>query len=818
MEHIERYIIKNFIRTNNPTTNWASFEIGLIPRIISSAKIEKAKGKGYYPVPLNDYVAFPLIYDLFMYIRDKKDTTGNFIFEQIQYHSQGKLDVSDNFIGSIFEIFSPELQRVSSNQMLYLIVQKFIASNAVNLGILNGYDRITTKSKNQITNELITKLLKNPKAGFALLIRYIETYLRSHDVYVSEDDLINPLQYKEKLKEQKNLFQNGMAASATIIPFDQTKKPFSIGIDIGGTSIKFKLYDSNNQPNTIEHRINTGARKPYNQFKDFIILLIDGISELLRKTGFSKLDIDTVGICWPGAIREQKIAGASGIFNNFAEIVASGKIRENTVEMFRVLDFIKEFRIYYSTRISYGICNDGNAEAIGKLLNIPELSYFKWAIIKLGTGTGSAILYNGEISEGINEFGKLILNLYFPPVEYVDDSKKQPTHILEPAKDAQGNIIIDPATGNPKFPAEDRTPVTVNDVCSQKLYPKVFNELTYLNFNITSFEIGKIGEYYLEKTNPISEDDIIFDIGLEILYISVQDKISKSDLKNSLKTEPFALDEREKKNKKDEGVKEKLGIKTKADLIKKIEDTGNNRIKEILVQLLPTPELSITSITGLDGKSMLLSIKSGGHSGSVSAFFQKLFDVSGSILSDVIMLVYKYYKMNGVVLCGGVIAPTITTEALLKSIQLHLDKKYGFDFRGLDVFNENLNNGLIGKEKRNTIYHHFKDNFSDLNAMCKDHGEIGALYHAKIVKEMNPIEEDTALETLSFLDELEVHKKFEERELESLSSFREGFLFEDPDTFNASERVEWKSIQRKLDQKIEEINQSAKGGNHGANN
>ena len=163
MEHIERYIIKNFIRTNNPTTNWASFEIGLIPRIISSAKIEKAKGKGYYPVPLNDYVAFPLIYDLFMYIRDKKDTTGNFIFEQIQYHSQGKLDVSDNFIGSIFEIFSPELQRVSSNQMLYLIVKKFIASNAVNLGILNGYDRITTKSKNQITNELITKLLKNHK-------------------------------------------------------------------------------------------------------------------------------------------------------------------------------------------------------------------------------------------------------------------------------------------------------------------------------------------------------------------------------------------------------------------------------------------------------------------------------------------------------------------------------------------------------------------------------------------------------------------------------------------------------------------------------
>ena len=187
-----------------------------------------------------------------------------------------------------------------------------------------------------------------------------------------------------------------------------------------------------------------------------------------------------IGVCWPGVIREDKIAGASGILKYFdPESVASKWIRENTVDGIRQLDLESDLSAALKRKYpqgaslpTLGICNDGYAEALGRLVEESHLRKRRWGILKLGTGTAGAVLDRGSIRDGVQEFGKLVLNVY---------QSSSTAFTVDPNHLPQGDL---------------------NSYVSQNLFPAVLREMCSVpsECDISSHDIGRTGELVLQET------------------------------------------------------------------------------------------------------------------------------------------------------------------------------------------------------------------------------------------------------------------------------------------------------------------------------
>ncbi|MHA2053124.1 MAG: hypothetical protein ACW99F_05930 [Candidatus Hodarchaeales archaeon] len=151
----------------------------------------------------------------------------------------------------------------------------------------------------------------------------------------------------------------------------------------------------------------------------------------------------SLGFCWPGPIKQNKIASTSGILNYFKDFKRS--ILDNEYHKIVNLDIANAVRDTFQKKraaifqdskkdkepLTVALENDGDVEAAGLafgLLNSIDTSSknsmdieikkqyrklfesYSVGIIKAGTGTAGSVLVQGEI-KGLNEFGKLTVDL-----------------------------------------------------------------------------------------------------------------------------------------------------------------------------------------------------------------------------------------------------------------------------------------------------------------------------------------------------------------------------------------------------------------------
>jgi len=694
----------------------SNFDLQFIKTIVTNKYSYKDKDSGifYYPIPLSNYLPLPLLVKYFKLLHEYSEKVIvkgiPITMQEITYKFWGQLD--DKIPGH-FEIYVPDYEE-SKKSSIEPIVKRLLAAYATNIGICVGYDRIQLEGDNTSWVKQASELLKHEECGFELLIRYIECFMRSHDVNVSDENLVETKSYHNELKA---LLKNNYS----------DKK--SIGIDIGGTSIKYRLCDSNGQPlesyKTSTRKNPTNKDEKYETIKKFAERLKKGLEALLKR--YNKANninpitlkhVDVIGISWPGAIREQKIAGASGILGYFEEEIASNYIRKNAVEKIRKIDLISDLKGVLGKdgkNITIGICNDGYAEALGRIfLKDSPYRNNKWAILKFGTGTAGSIITDGKINDGITEFGKLVINMY-----------------LKKHDEEQYQINISHKLLTEKEPKQSTPKGLINNYSSQNLLPTIFGDILKSSFKISSFEVGTLANYFLGEN--INIDNVIKELGIESLYLEklehITDKKKLSDVYHNTTIDYEEINP----------ILEATGLKSIEAIKDECDDRGANRILEILLEITNSGKydkintVKFQMVATINRKSFaegILKKLTNSQKGAFTVIFKEIYDKAGSIFADVIMLIREYYKFNGVIICGGVIQDNIPTKHMLRSTKLHLKKKYWIDFKGIDKYENEK--AFVRKQSHRTIYHNFLDNFSDTTP--NDQGEVGALYHAKIIK------------------------------------------------------------------------------------
>lgn len=678
----------------------------------------------YYPVPLNRYVPLPLIHNLLSY----KYQFHRVYFEKLVYRYDGQLD----------QTFPPDYEAFAPNNEAHrAIIEKYLAAVATNIGVCVGFDRVEVRSlsrKDSHWPERVHNLLTDKMCGYELLLRYVEMFMRSHDVSVAPGQRLDRADYYRIL----NLILNNDL---------QLQKPdvdvYSVGVDIGAGSIKFTLYNSNLE-RVGSYRCGTCGQENYGSLRDFARVLIKGIDKLLRDHLVEWQKLDVVGITWPGVIRDQKIAGASGILKYFVRhlkngevdrenSIASNWIRHNNVEKIRNLDLISDLKAVLRENginpVVFALSNDGYADALGQLYR-GGFRENTWAVLKFGTGTAGAVIREGRILEGLTEFGKLVLNVFRERTHEDKDVDQTPVG-------AQAEANRDPMRAH-KVEDENHTPDgDMNKYASGKLLPGVFRDVVNATEEeekgFDSFEIGHLGSYYLDNASRPDLDELNYELGLNWYYRNhLQTEMSLDNFRAlcRLSTEDpakLSTEERAELSK----VRRKLNLRDNQDLRQECIAKGTDRGREYLqyVQII-VPDVRSGGKPFPDGARDL---------------FAEVFDRAGSVLADGIMLLRDLYRIDGVILCGGVFARTLSTERILRSIRLHLGRKYHVRFAGIDEYKLDCERYLVRKRANiSTIYHNFPDSMDIRGGQPGDdnYGGIGALYHAKIMRHIGNITPD----------------------------------------------------------------------------
>ena len=202
---------------------------------------------------------------------------------------------------------------------------------------------------------------------------------------------------------------------------EQIKDGNYLGVDIGGTSIKFELFEKGERfSGSGQQSLDTPANMEVSEFCQKILLTC---SDWLSNNGIQQWsELDGIGISWPGAVRKNRLAGASGVLRGLKE--QGIEFRDNDpINRLPTLQLVSYFRNELQRiagnnldqDLTIAIQNDGDAEALGnhalRLLR-GEVRKGGKIFIKLGTSVaGGRITDDGVVAEEVAEYAKVILNL-----------------------------------------------------------------------------------------------------------------------------------------------------------------------------------------------------------------------------------------------------------------------------------------------------------------------------------------------------------------------------------------------------------------------
>jgi hypothetical protein len=214
-------------------------------------------------------------------------------------------------------------------------------------------------------------------------------------------------------------------------PFDQAdmKSGAFLGIDIGGTDVKFALF-VNGKVQALKRgtlgKIKTFSNKPVDAYA-FCARLISKISEWFDNARGIWAGISAVGISWAGAVRDNRIVCFSKTLQGLT-YQGRGFDRDSpptVIHSFPFLDIFekalrkiaKERKFQLNSTLTFTLENDGNAEAFGNYSMRVMTSDSKKTpggtlVIKLGTSlAGARVLPQSSIAGDVGEFSKIVLNL-----------------------------------------------------------------------------------------------------------------------------------------------------------------------------------------------------------------------------------------------------------------------------------------------------------------------------------------------------------------------------------------------------------------------
>ncbi|MFP4354930.1 MAG: ROK family protein [Phycisphaerae bacterium] len=168
---------------------------------------------------------------------------------------------------------------------------------------------------------------------------------------------------------------------------------FCIGIDLGGTFIKFGLLDDSNQRRGIFQLPTPAADGAHAVVEQMVV----GVKKLLANEKIASREVTGIGIGAPGPL-----SISQGVIHAMPNIPGMDgcPIRD---------------RVAAGTSLPAVLENDANAAALGEALCGAGRDVESMILLTLGTGLGSGIILNGRILHGDNEIGGEMGHLIVEP-------------------------------------------------------------------------------------------------------------------------------------------------------------------------------------------------------------------------------------------------------------------------------------------------------------------------------------------------------------------------------------------------------------------
>lgn len=174
-----------------------------------------------------------------------------------------------------------------------------------------------------------------------------------------------------------------MPTSRRFITVSEAKRPLFVGIDLGGTSIKFGVIDDLGRPLSWQRMPTQVERGP----EDAICRLAAGVREAIDALGLSPSAIARIGL------------GSPGILD-----VRNG-VMVNSTNFPGWKEFPLRDRVSCHCGLPVAFVNDANAAAYGEFWVGSGQSFSSVILLTLGTGVGCGIIIGEVIVEGENGHG-----------------------------------------------------------------------------------------------------------------------------------------------------------------------------------------------------------------------------------------------------------------------------------------------------------------------------------------------------------------------------------------------------------------------------
>jgi glucokinase len=161
------------------------------------------------------------------------------------------------------------------------------------------------------------------------------------------------------------------------------KKPFFVGIDVGGTNIKFGLVDDDGRT-LAYHSMRTEQDKGA---EDASGRMGQAVRKLIEETGVSTKDVVRAGLATPGPM----------------DIARGMILRPGNLPGW--WDFPIRERTSHHTGLPVTFANDANAAAYGEFWSGAGAQYHSLVLLTLGTGVGGGIIVGDTLIEGEHSCG-----------------------------------------------------------------------------------------------------------------------------------------------------------------------------------------------------------------------------------------------------------------------------------------------------------------------------------------------------------------------------------------------------------------------------
>lgn len=159
-------------------------------------------------------------------------------------------------------------------------------------------------------------------------------------------------------------------------------KKFYIGVDVGGTTIKFGIFDGNKK--FIEQFAVETEFREKNAEKAIANDMLNAIENYCddNEYGVTKSKIAGIGYAIPGPVVNNQV------------------LRAVNINWKKKYDLVKETKKRIGNKVNVRVYNDANAAALGEYKLTLKGKYKSICLMTLGTAVGIGIIINGKLIEG----------------------------------------------------------------------------------------------------------------------------------------------------------------------------------------------------------------------------------------------------------------------------------------------------------------------------------------------------------------------------------------------------------------------------------